>query len=231
MRNYLSFGAGVNSTALMILLREKGIEFEAVFADTGGEWPETYEHIDWLQAHGWPVTILTPEIQGVVGLHAYCVKYRIIPVRWQRWCTSKFKVRPLQAYAEKGGTMYLGIDYGEAHRRKPSGQMGLKYEFPLVDWGIDRQGCIEIIEAMDMPVPPKSGCYFCPFQRASQFRLLRDEYPELYCKARELEELAIARRAKEGKWPIYLMDKPLDVVVQEGQLDLFGLRKPCMCGL
>ena len=42
----LSFGAGLNSTALLIMLVEKSYPLdEVIFADTGAEVPETYEHL------------------------------------------------------------------------------------------------------------------------------------------------------------------------------------------
>jgi len=53
----LSFGAGVNSTALAILLINRGWKGEIVFSDTGCEWPDTYCFMDyfeneWLRPHG-----------------------------------------------------------------------------------------------------------------------------------------------------------------------------------
>lgn len=35
MKNYLSFGGGVNSVALYLLMEDMGIEFEAVFVNHG----------------------------------------------------------------------------------------------------------------------------------------------------------------------------------------------------
>jgi 3'-phosphoadenosine 5'-phosphosulfate sulfotransferase (PAPS reductase)/FAD synthetase len=50
----LSLGAGVNSTALLILIEREGLQLdEVVFADTGSERPETYEYIkEWIQTIG-----------------------------------------------------------------------------------------------------------------------------------------------------------------------------------
>ena len=46
-RHVLSFGGGVNSAALMVVLLREGLPFdEAVFADTGGEVPETYQYLE-----------------------------------------------------------------------------------------------------------------------------------------------------------------------------------------
>ena len=47
-KNYLSFGGGVNSVALMLWLIDHGIEFEAVFSNHGGDYPETYDYLDML---------------------------------------------------------------------------------------------------------------------------------------------------------------------------------------
>lgn len=42
MKNYLSFGGGVNSVAMMLLLLDEGVEFEAVYV-----WmPDWRRHLD-----------------------------------------------------------------------------------------------------------------------------------------------------------------------------------------
>jgi hypothetical protein len=42
MFEFLSFGAGVNSTAALLLLRPSVL----IFADTGDEYPETYTYME-----------------------------------------------------------------------------------------------------------------------------------------------------------------------------------------
>ena len=54
-----NFGGGTNSTAMLIEMVRRGEPIHAVlFADTGGEKPHTYLHLDvmddWLQARGYP---------------------------------------------------------------------------------------------------------------------------------------------------------------------------------
>lgn len=57
------FGAGVDSTAMLVMMHAYGIKPDLItFADTGGEKPETYEHLElmglWLEEVGFPqVTI------------------------------------------------------------------------------------------------------------------------------------------------------------------------------
>jgi hypothetical protein len=53
------YGAGVDSTAMLIAMYQQGIRPDLItFADTGGEKPETLEQVgimsDWLAARGWP---------------------------------------------------------------------------------------------------------------------------------------------------------------------------------
>ena len=57
MRNYLSFGGGVNSVALYLYLRDMGTEFEAVFVDHGGDYPGTYDYVK-MFSEKYPLTIL-----------------------------------------------------------------------------------------------------------------------------------------------------------------------------
>lgn len=233
MKSYLSFGGGVNSTALMLLLLDRGIEFEPVYADHGADWPETREYVAMLQDRGYAITVLETRREGL-GIYEYYWQYRCIPMRVARWCTVHWKVRPLNAYmSERPCTVYLGIDYSERHRSDKIlryEREGEKKEFPLVEDQIDRRGCTEIIESHGLPVPMKSGCYFCPHQRVGQVRDLRTRHPELFCKA-----LALERRSNEMRGTSYFLvdDRPFDEVAMDMQADLFGERdmSPCLCGL
>jgi 3'-phosphoadenosine 5'-phosphosulfate sulfotransferase (PAPS reductase)/FAD synthetase len=60
----VSFGAGVNSTAMLIEMRRRGMRPDLVlFADTGGEKPETYEHLE--KMNRWCKDAQFPEITVV----------------------------------------------------------------------------------------------------------------------------------------------------------------------
>jgi hypothetical protein len=229
-KKYLSYGGGVNSTAMMILLKNQGVEFEAVFADHGGDYPETYKYVKMFQGKGYDITILKCRVSDL-DLIDYCRKYSILPSRWQRWCTDKFKITPMYDYFERPCVVYIGFDAEEPQRAKPSRDLDITNTFPLIEEGIDRKGCGKIIKVAGLSLPRKSGCYFCSFASKRDFVELRDNYPDLWCKVKKLEDDAIARRKERGKSPIYLRDKPLNAVVQEGQGDLWGLRKPCQCGI
>ena len=101
----------------------------------------------------------------------------------------------------------------------------------LIEKKIDRKGCEQIILNAGLSIPRKSGCFYCPFQKVSEFRRLRDEYPELWCITKSIEDNFLTRRSAQNKKSYYLKsDIPLNRLVREGQMDLFGWRKPCQCG-
>jgi len=188
MRKYLSHGAGVDSTALMLLLLDEGVEFESVFCDTGCEWPETYEHLHYLREEGYEITWLRPEVAGTKTLYEHMVKHNSLPSWGRRWCTRSWKRRPFDRYVEKPCTTYIGYDAGERHRHLRD-RKGIHFEFPLIEREINRQGCKKIIRDHGIPVPRRSGCWLCPFQPLVKWIRLRVKYPDLFQKAVNLEDM------------------------------------------
>jgi PP-loop superfamily ATP-utilizing enzyme len=233
MKMYLSYGGGVNSTAMLLLLHDKGWEFESIYVDHGCDWPETREYVK-MMAQRLPITMLRPDVQGHSDLYEYCEAYRMIPSRVHRWCTSKFKVRTIEKYVDRPCFQLVGFSTDEAHRAKLQTGKGIEARFPLLEYEISRDGCLEIIKDHGLPIPIKSGCYFCPFQRVSQWRLLRRKHPELFCKAKRIEDLQNQARADSGKSSFYLYGNsaPLDVITDEKQSVMWGeMKPPCSCGL
>lgn len=231
MRNYLSFGGGVNSTAMLLLLTDEKWKFETIYVDHECDWPETREYVQMIKRY-FPVTILSPSVEGFSNLYEYADKYKMIPSRKKRWCTDKFKVRVINQYVKKPCFSLIGFSSDESHRAKLSTEKGIENRFPLLEYEIDRNECIHIIKKFGFPVPIKSGCYFCPFQRIKQWKKLRKIHPELFCKAKKLEDQEIKARAKIGKGPLYLNKRPLEKVVNENQAEIWeDLRPPCECML
>lgn len=244
MRKYLLFGGGVNSVALYLHMVELGEEFEAIFVDHGGDWPETYEYVEMFREHH-PITILKPqrkstplgEDDSVIfsNIIDFCFARKMFPSRTQRWCTADFKVTVISKYVEKPCFNLLGIDAGEAHRAKIVSRNGEELRYPLIEAGIDRDGCKALIKKHGFPVPMKSGCYICPFQRVGQLRQLRKEHPELFCTVEKLENENNEYRASIGKEPIYSFKKPVREIaeknINQAQLWPEDEYPPCQCAL
>lgn len=238
----LSFGAGVNSTALAILLVNEGWRGHIVFADTGTEWPDTYCFMDyfereWLKPRGCEIVRLGPEWRTKsrkLPLVDRCVWDGAIPIVFKRrWCTMDYKVTPKQKWMKANGFMIdaddmLGIAADESWRMS-------RVRRPLVDLGIDREGCVRIIQEAGLKVPRKSGCYMCPFQRDSQWYELWQRYPELYARVERLEIM------RNGRQLVVCVDGKTTLAMRrlryESQMPMFDPAdmdelleyRPCVC--
>jgi hypothetical protein len=208
----LSLGAGVNSSAVLVLASQKRVQVdEAVFADTGGEHPETYGYIEQVlqplcDRSAIPLVIVRAQRPP---LYDSFFAHQAIPSRYYRFCTREWKIYPIRKYlkARYGDeyTVILGIAADERHRMQPEkARDHAEYIYPLIDLNIDREGCIQLIADAKLPVPRKSGCFFCPFQRKSEWLKLLADNRDLFLRAEALE--------KNGrKYPeMLLWSKPLE---------------------
>ena len=191
----LSFGAGVNTVALMVLIRREKLPLDlAVFADTGGETPGTYRTVRESQEYLRRMGVELREVENRprnTDLYHTSERRRVIPSAQWRWCTRDFKVRPIQRlYRQMGGHIlqYMGIARDEVHRMRESRNPNVTNLYPLVERGITRQGCIDLIRKEGLPVPEKSGCYFCPFNSGERWREILERHPGLFDSAVRLEE-------------------------------------------
>jgi len=238
VKNYLSFGGGVNSVALYLLMQDMGIEFEAVFIDHGGDLPATYDYVQYFISTGRPITVLNPNVEGFSNIYDYYLFKKKVPSIMKRDCTDKFKLRPFYKYAGKPCFVMLGIDAGEQHRARLNSKKGIENRYPLIEENIDREGCEELIRSHGLKVPPKSGCFFCMFQKKSQWRAMRRNDPALFCKAQTLEKETMRERKRFGTKPFTLLGNghTLGDLINDKQHALPGMEDdvlypPCQCGL
>jgi hypothetical protein len=226
VKNYLSFGGGVNSVAMYLALKSQGVDFEAIFVNHGTDHPETYKYVDYFISQGNPITIIKPDVEGFDTLVEYYLHKRKMPSIMKRDCSDKFKARQVYKYIEKPCFMMIGFDAGESHRARISGKKGVENRFPLIEENIDRNGCVDIIKKHDLLIPAKSGCFCCFYQKPAEWKRLRLEKPDLFCKAERMERQVIEDRKEQGKSVF---------TVNERQSNLPGLEDyeypPCECGL
>lgn len=91
MKHYLSYGGGVNSTAMLIMMQEWDMDFETIYVDHGCDWPETREYVTMI-AKKYPITVLKPDVQGFDNLYDYCWYYEMVPF---------FSMKPKRFYLMK----------------------------------------------------------------------------------------------------------------------------------
>ena len=194
--NWLSYGGGVNSTALAILMAQgkvPGVDlWRIVFADTHDERPETYafthnRFVPWLRTHGKVLEV----VSAWEGVLERWERLSVTGCKVLRSCSNESKIQPIRRHIQAHGNQdqdiqLIGIAADESHRAKE--RDGKRY--PLVEMDIDRDGCIKIIEDTGLCVPIKSGCWHCPFMRVGEILTLAREHPERMARIRRLEQAA-----------------------------------------
>ena len=190
-----SWGAGVDSTAMIIELAQSGAPIDMVlFADTGSEKADTYGFIPifrrWMDAHDIPSEIVRYEPRNFKhwppydSLGANMLTNGTLPSKafGRGSCSLKWKVAPqdgwtarwppaVRCWAEGGRVVKLiGYDCSGADQRRYAHAEGYAdprydYRYPLRELGWSRGDCIDRIARAGLPVPPKSSCFFCPAMR------------------------------------------------------------------
>lgn len=189
----VSYGAGTNSTAMLVGLHERGERPDLIlFADTGGERPETYRHrdtvSDWCESIGFPRIVTVAE---AMTLEEDCLARNALPglAYGRKSCSEHFKTRPQKRWLKAQGVtdpwFWVGLDAGEDHRKKYEGT-----RYPLVEWDWARDECIEAIARAGLPQPGKSSCFFCPSMRQHEILELKRVHPDLLNRALAMEAQA-----------------------------------------
>lgn len=205
--NIVSYGGGTNSTAMLIECAHRKIKIDLIlFADTGAEKPHTYQYVKtfskWLVENGLP-EIITVKARASRhgGLEQYCLHHKQLPsvAYGFKSCSIQFKIEPADEYIKKHHAdeykaktivKYIGFDAGEPQRMKDSPDEHYTNYFPLIEWDIDRDECLEIIDKTGLCKPGKSACYFCPSSIPSEIRQLKYIYPDLAERAVIIENNA-----------------------------------------
>lgn len=227
--SFVSLGAGTQSSLLAVWVAEKNPivkdywDAEIIFADTRGETEETYtflfDHlIPYLRRFGKEVTIVSRSDM----IDEYTQK-KGIPTRKYRSCTDKWKIRvikkrvreKLKEYniVKRRGkhvvNMLLGITIDEVHRVKDNPIKYIKNVFPLCDVGYTRQDCIDDLAKRDLH-PPKSGCFFCPFEVFSRFKKYSEKHNDQFLRVLNMEDNALKYNPK-----LHIFAKPIREMMKD----------------
>jgi len=199
-KRVLSLGAGVQSTALLLMMIHGEIpKADAViFADTGWEPKAVYKHLEWLKGlmaeNNMPFHIVS---KGNIRADFLAEKnrYASMPLHLigedgkagmiRRQCTSEYKLAPLmkkqrelaglksgQRSKEHRITTVIGISYDELQRMRDPEFSWIKHDYPLVDNKITRQDCLKWCSDHGYKRPPRSACIGCPFKNQDEWRHL-----------------------------------------------------------
>lgn len=257
MLTIASYGGGTNSTAEIIECVNRGIPIDLImFADTGGERPETYEYVrmfsGWLVAMGYSAIVWVQTVDRFGNkktLESDCLQCHMLPslAYGYKSCSRKYKIQPQDKYvnnwqpareAWKCGEKiikFIGYDAGEKNRAygKTKEDQKYIYRYPLIEWDIWRDDCEQIIANAGLPQPGKSSCFFCPSMKRHEIMTLSKEHPDLLERALQIERNAELTRIK-GLGRDWSWGKFVDY--QERQGNTFGecmtwyeANIPCEC--
>lgn len=183
----VSFGGGVQSTAMAVLAAQGKIEVDAfVFCDTGFEQSIVFEFLEsytipMLNVTGIPFYIAKAEDyagkyfanldlppffnndSGEIGRQpAFCSS------KWKRevftrFCNDKFKAKQYD--------VLMGFSTDERQRAvRIKSSKKWQYKMPLLDLNINRGQCIGMVEKQFNAEPPRSSCYYCPNHTRAEWR-------------------------------------------------------------
>jgi hypothetical protein len=208
----VSFGGGTNSAAMLIEMVRRGVKPDLImFADTGGELPETYAFVAafsaWLKANGMP-ELVTVRSTGKT-LEQDCLDRKALPsvAYGFKTCSQRWKTQPQDKYLNnwppakftwaRGGKVVklIGYDAGESHRIKDYDDKKYMVAYPLVSWGWGRKECVATVAAAGFS-PAKSACFFCPNARPHEVLKLAKTHPELMERAAHMEANAELTQVK-----------------------------------
>lgn len=232
-KTIVSYGAGTNSTAMLIGLYEKNQRPDAIlFADTGGERPQTYSHLE--KINEWCNLVGFPEITKIAAsgktLEQDCIDRKALPsiAYGYKTCSQRWKVQPQTKWMNnnegyKDAIKLIGIDAGEHHRVREFENT----RYPLIEWNWGRGECIDAIKRAGLPQPGKSACFFCPSSKPNEILLLQQENPDLLNRALDMEKNAelssIKGLGRNYSWTELIR-------YQNSQIDMFKTMQDAPCG-
>jgi len=247
----LSLGWGIQSFTLAAMAALGDIEpiDYAVHADTTHERTDTYtfaeKYTPWLEERGVKVVTVKDEkaaIEVWQGKHIPVMADNGIDEagRALRTCTQRWKIAPMRRWIQKlrNGQpveQWLGISLDEVQRMKQSNVKYITNRYPLIEMKMSRWDCKLYLERNGLEIPPRSACVFCPFHSRSEWRDIRDNAPEDWSKAVQVDK-AIRKARPPYDLFVNVQRKPLedcdlDNEIDKGQLSLWENECEGLCGV
>ena len=172
----LSFGGGVDSSAILLKHLNGDVNLNidlVIFSDTGAESEATYRNVSKFKflcgQNGVEFVVVRKEKETIIE---WVTRLGVVPLMagGKHVCSLKFKAEVIQKYLRdrfSGATIthLIGIEANETRRSsrftQPKEDTSV-YEYPLIEWNMTRQDCVDYLAKYEIEVE-KSSCVFCPF--------------------------------------------------------------------
>lgn len=214
MKHIVNLSGGKDSTAMLLMMLEKGMPIDyIVFADTGKDFPQMLDHLKQLENYiqqNYPnapkITYLKAdktfnymmfEHEKTKGKFKGKKGYGWASFR-NRWCTSKLKIDIMERFYKSLNCKiirYIGIASDEPKRIK-----NIKnYEYPLLNWKITEKQALQycydkgfnwggLYQHFD-----RVSCWCCPLQPLKALRSLYKNYPILWAELKEMDKKSCSK--------------------------------------
>jgi 3'-phosphoadenosine 5'-phosphosulfate sulfotransferase (PAPS reductase)/FAD synthetase len=210
VKHVVCFSGGKDSTALLLWAKENlgepGVDWTAVFCDTGWEHPLTYAYVDYIDETVLNRTLMRLKSEKYPdGFVQLVIERKMIPGVHSRFCTQELKVFPLHRYFEALDdevTSYQGVRADESLSRSKMAEEewlddagGYWIRRPLLRWTAAQ--CFEIMAKHDVKPNPlymmgstRVGCWPCIMTGLGELKRALQFFPELKERLIEMERKA-----------------------------------------
>lgn len=223
--NIVSFSGGKDSTAMLLMMLEKEMPIDRVICvDTTKEFPQMYEHIEKVQAMIEPlkIEIVKIDFDYWFGLHIKTKGKRKgeagygFPDFRNRWCTalkqeSYGKIAASMQYnpRRRVGANSIPANVIEFHgiafdeKERASNNKGRSIKYPLVEWQITEKQALNYCYSRGLDWGGlyekfhRVSCWCCPLSRIGEFRVLYNDFPELWKELGEMDKRSFRKFTKD----------------------------------
>lgn len=204
----VSFSGGKDSTAMLLMMLEKGLPIDKVFCvDTTKEFPQMYKHIEKVQIMIEPVKIeiIKIDFDYWFGEHIKTKGKRKgergygFPDFRNRWCTAlkRGAVKKLEETIPGESVQFHGIAFDEKERTLNNKGRNIRYS--LIEWQVTEKQALDYCYSKGLDWGGlyeqfhRVSCWCCPLSRISELRILYNEYPILWKELEEMDKKSFRR--------------------------------------
>lgn len=209
--NIVSFSGGKDSTAMLLMMLEKGMNVDRiVYVDTTKEFPAMYRHIKKVQAIcPVKIEIVKFDFDYWFGEHIKTKGKNIGKIGYgfpdfkNRWCTAHKRdtAKKIQKTIKRDTVEYHGIAFDEKNRTKNNSDRNRNrnIKYPLVEWGVTEKQALEYCYSKGLDWEGlyekfvRVSCWCCPMSRIGELRVLYNDFPELWKRLIEMDKKSFRR--------------------------------------
>lgn len=197
-----NYGGGVQTAAIGVLICEGRIEKPDLtfIADTGRETQSTWDYLQnvmqpLMDQAGIQIEIV-PHSEAIYDLYSEKGDVQL-PVytsegKLRNFCSGNWKRdvvtrRIRREYPKHKCVQFIGFSKDEERRVFKQRRQWLDVRFPLIELGLTRNDCLQIIHKAGLSIPAKSACWMCPNRDDNEWLWIKQHYPDEWEKAIELD--------------------------------------------